>query len=267
MTTSPEPGPTRGGLTIGQAAAFAGVTIKTIRHYHRSGLLDEPRRDRSGYRRYSSADLYRLVQVRTLAEAGVALAEIGDLLDADPEAFADTVADVGRQLDDRIAALLARRELLHRLADGDRALLPDRACAVLERFTALGFRPDYVAAQREALVLARALAPVLFDAHVAQLEQRLGDPTYVELQQRSWDAMAWAPEDPRLPGLADALAENLLSDRALLQAHAAVFATPDAVTRYGLVNNHRADLMPTLARLTELVEDRLRAAGLPVPRQ
>ncbi|HEX4226607.1 MAG TPA: MerR family transcriptional regulator, partial [Pseudonocardiaceae bacterium] len=52
------------GITIGQAAAFAGVTIKTIRHYHVHGLVQEPERDSSGYRRYGSTDLLRLVQVR-----------------------------------------------------------------------------------------------------------------------------------------------------------------------------------------------------------
>jgi hypothetical protein len=35
------------GVTIGQAAAFAEVTVKTVRHYHLHGLLDEPRRDSS----------------------------------------------------------------------------------------------------------------------------------------------------------------------------------------------------------------------------
>jgi DNA-binding transcriptional MerR regulator len=36
------------GLTIGQAAAFAGVTVKTVRHCHRLGLVEEPERDGSG---------------------------------------------------------------------------------------------------------------------------------------------------------------------------------------------------------------------------
>ncbi|WP_372352877.1 MerR family transcriptional regulator [Streptomyces sp. KL116D] len=48
-----------------------------MRHYHRLGLVDEPERDRSGYRRYGSPDMVRLVQVRTLAGAGVPLVEIG----------------------------------------------------------------------------------------------------------------------------------------------------------------------------------------------
>ncbi len=256
-----------GGLTIGQAAAFAGVTIKTVRHYHRLGLVDEPRRDTSGYRRYTSTDLLRLVQVRALAEAGVPLAEVGDLLDADPERFAAALSDVERQLTDRIGELVARRDTLHRLADGDRALLPDRACAFLDRFTELGFCPDFVASQREGLILARALAPEFFDGFLTQLEHRLDDPEYVELQKRSWDALSWHPDDPRLDELATALADNLMTNRALMEAQADFFSTPDATTRYELINNHRADQAPTLARLTALIEARLRAAGIEIPYQ
>src|SRR6185437_8181186 len=130
------------GLTIGQAAAFADVTVKMVRVYHQHGLIDEPRRDSSGYRRYGSADLLRLIQVRTLAGAGVPLAEIGDLLDADPEKFAAALDDVHRRLTERIEDLIARRDTLHRLDHGDRALLPDRACALLDRLADLGFSSD-----------------------------------------------------------------------------------------------------------------------------
>ena len=181
------------GLTIGQAAAFVGVTIKTVRHYHRLGLVAEPERDGSGYRRYRSADLLRLVQVRTLAGAGVPLAEIGDLLDADPERFAAALDDVHRRLTERIEDLIARRDTLHRLDHGDRALLPDRACAVLDRLPGLGFSPDYVAGQREALVLARALVPEIFDSFLTRLEHSLDDPEFVELTKRGWDARSWDP--------------------------------------------------------------------------
>lgn len=71
----------RGGLTIDEAGAFAGVTIATVRLYHQCGLVAEPEPDGSGCRRYRSAELLRLVQVRTLAGAGLPLAEIGDLLE------------------------------------------------------------------------------------------------------------------------------------------------------------------------------------------
>lgn len=252
------------GLTIGQAAAYVGITVKTVRHYHRLGLVAEPVRDSSGYRRYRSAELLRLVQVRTLAGAGVPLAEVGDLLDAGPERFAAAVADVRRRLTERIEDLVARRDTLHRLADGDRALLPDRACAVLDRLAGAGFDPEYVTAQREALVLSRALLPELFDSFLDRLDHALDDPEYVALTKRGLAAMSWEPDDPRIEELASALAANLLADRERL---AAPVSRPGAAARYGLVNHHRAAGHPVLGRLNALVEAKLRSAGVDLPRQ
>ncbi|QUX25502.1 MULTISPECIES: MerR family transcriptional regulator [Nocardiopsis] len=252
------------GVTIGQAAAFAGVTVKTVRHYHRLGLLAEPRRDGSGYRRYGSDDLLRLVQARTLATAGVPLSEIASLLDADPERFADALADVERRLTDRITDLIARRDALYRLAD-DRALLSDRALAVLDRMAGLGFGPDYVAGQREALVLFRALAPEGLDHFLTNLEHRLDDPGYVDLIKRSVAAESWEPEDPRIEELATAIAANLLADRELLAVPAGFRIGPDTATRYGMIDHHREDRSPAWARLNALVEAELRSAGVPIP--
>lgn len=255
------------GLTIGQAAAHVGVTIKTVRHYHRLGLVAEPDRDGSGYRRYGSGELFRLVQVRTLAVAGVPLAEIGDLLDAGPETFAATLDDVHQQLTERIQELTARRDRLHRLDHGDRALLPDRACAVLARLADLGFGDDYVSCQREALVLTRALVPEIFDTFLARLEDALDDPEAVELTKQGWEARSWDPDDPRIDELASRTADNLLTNRALLTMPAEFRDQADAASRYGLVNHHREDTAPSVARLNALVEARLRAAGIAVPPQ
>ena len=38
-------------LTIGELASYAGVTVRAVRRYHAKGLLPEPERDHSGYRR------------------------------------------------------------------------------------------------------------------------------------------------------------------------------------------------------------------------
>ncbi|WP_425302036.1 MerR family DNA-binding transcriptional regulator [Nocardia farcinica] len=51
-------------LTIGELAAHAGVTV---RHNHAKGLLAEPERDHSGYRRYPAAAVVELIRIRTLA--------------------------------------------------------------------------------------------------------------------------------------------------------------------------------------------------------
>ncbi|MGG2459816.1 MerR family transcriptional regulator [Streptomyces sp. RGM 3693] len=255
------------GVTIGQAAVFVGVTVKTVRHYHKLGVVEEPERDSSGYRRYGSADLLRLVQVRTLAAAGVPLAEIGPLLDADAEQFAAVLADVEQQLTERIADLITRRDTLHRLADGDRALLPDRAVALLERMPDLGLGPDYVVAQREALVLARALVPEGFDGFLTQLEHWLDDPEYIDLTKRGQEAETWEPDDPRIEELATAMADRYLANPALLGNPTSLRAWTKASAQYRLINNHREDQAPISARLTALTEAKLRSAGVSIPRR
>ncbi|MEV6040448.1 MerR family transcriptional regulator [Nonomuraea sp. NPDC052116] len=254
------------GVTIGQAAAFVGITVKTVRHYHKLGLVKEPERDSSGYRRYGSADLLRLVQVRTLAGAGVPLAEIGPMLDADPALFTAALADVERQLDERIEELIARRDTLRRLADGDRALLPDRAVVLLERLSGLGFPADEVAATREGWVLARALVPEGFDDYLTHVEHALDDTRFVALIKRGAEAAAWEPDDPRLAELATAMADHFLANPAHLKIVTGLQARTEAATRYKLIALHGEEQGSAAARGVSLVETKLRAAGVHIPR-
>ena len=107
-------------VSIGQLAAYAGVTIKAIRHYHRRGLLAEPPRDSSGYRRYRAEHAIDLVKIKTLAEAGVPLARIKELLAADPDRFAAAIAEIDRTLQQRADHLQRTRERIARLRVGDR---------------------------------------------------------------------------------------------------------------------------------------------------
>ncbi|MEU7748457.1 MerR family transcriptional regulator [Nonomuraea sp. NPDC049158] len=254
------------GVTIGQAAAFVGVTVKTVRHYHKLGLVKEPERDSSGYRRYGSAELLRLVQVRTLAAAGVPLAEIGPLLDADPALFTAALADVERQLDERIEELIARRDTLRRLADGDQALLPDRAVALLERLSGLGFSAAEAAAAREGWVLARALVPEGFDDYLTHVEHALEDTRFVALIKRGAEATDWAPDDPRIAELATAMAEHFLANPAHLKIVTGLQARTEAATRYKLIALHGEEQGSAAAQGIALVETKLRAAGVPIPR-
>ncbi|MFD3508583.1 MerR family DNA-binding transcriptional regulator [Nocardia sp. NPDC058666] len=253
------------GVTIGQAAVFAGVTIKTVRHYEKNGLLTEPARDSSGYRRYGSAELLRLVQVRTLAAAGVPLAEIGALLDADAATFATELADVERRLSDHIDELIARRDTLHRLADGDRTLLPDRAVALLARLPGLGFAPADVAAAREGWVLAKALVPEGFDDYVANVENALDDPEFIALHHRAAEAATLAPHDPRVDEIATAVADHYLANPAHLEIVTGLQARTEAATRYKLIRHHGEEPESTPARMAALVEAKLRAAGVRIP--
>ncbi|WP_150253957.1 MerR family transcriptional regulator [Nocardiopsis deserti] len=253
------------GVTIGQAAAFANITIKTVRHYHKLGLVGEPARDSSGYRRYSSAQLLRLMQVRTLAAAGVPLADIGSLLDSDAASFAAALDDVERHLTERIVELTTRRDMLHRLVSGDRTLLPDRAVAMLEGMPALGFTPEDVRTARESFVLAKALVPEGFDDYLTDIEHALRDPHFVELTKRSAGIIGWAPDDPRVAELATDMAEYYLANPAQLRIVTGLQAPTETATRYRLIAHHGEEQDSAAARLASLVETKLRSAGIDLP--
>ena len=82
-------------MNVGDVAALAGVTVRTLHHYDRIGLLSPSERTSAGYRRYTPSDLDRLHQVLVYRELGFPLEEIATLLD-DPAA--DPVAHLRRQL-------------------------------------------------------------------------------------------------------------------------------------------------------------------------
>ena len=50
-------------MNVGEVAALAGVTVRTLHHYDRIGLLSPSGRTAAGYRQYAPADLDRLHQV------------------------------------------------------------------------------------------------------------------------------------------------------------------------------------------------------------
>jgi DNA-binding transcriptional MerR regulator len=67
------------GYRIHEFASLAGVTVKTLHHYDRVGLL-KPRRTASRYRVYAGPDLERLRQILALRFLGLPLRRIRELL-------------------------------------------------------------------------------------------------------------------------------------------------------------------------------------------
>jgi len=94
---------------VQQFAALAGVTVKTLHHYDRLGLL-RPQRTPAGYRVYSDADLQRLAQIAALKLVGVPLKEIAPLLQGRSQPL-DEVLRSQRQV------LMLKREALDRAID------------------------------------------------------------------------------------------------------------------------------------------------------
>lgn len=136
-------------LTIGQLAGHVGVTVRTVRHYHAKGLLPEPERDASGYRRYGAKAVVDLIKIRTLADAGVPLPRVKELLEANAEQFARAVAEIDRRLRAEIRERQRHRERISRLAAGDSLALPREAVDYLDRMRELGVPERMVEGERD----------------------------------------------------------------------------------------------------------------------
>jgi DNA-binding transcriptional MerR regulator len=104
-------------MRVGDVAALAGVSVRTLHHWDAVGLLVPSGRTSTGYRTYDSADLERLQQVLTYRELGFGLDEVARLLD-DPTV--DPLEHLRRQrslLADRIARLQSVAALVHRAVE------------------------------------------------------------------------------------------------------------------------------------------------------
>ncbi|WP_433287746.1 MerR family transcriptional regulator [Micromonospora sp. CA-244673] len=190
-------------ITIGQLAEYAGVTVKAVRHYHQRGLLAEPERDSSGYRRYTAEDAIALVKIRTLAEAGVPLARVGDLLDADPDALTAAIAEIDHGLRERIAQLQRTLDQLAQLRGGDRLFVSPEAAALLDDLRELGVSERQIRLERDGWILMRTASPEDASRWTAEKRELLTDPDFRALYLDHDAAYDWSPDDPRLPALAE----------------------------------------------------------------
>jgi MerR family transcriptional regulator, copper efflux regulator len=91
-------------LTIGQAAAAAGLTRKAVRVYEAKGLLPPASRTPSGYRLYDDHDIERLTFIRRARALGLHLADIRKIL-AIRSGGSRPCAAVRDMIDDRITDL------------------------------------------------------------------------------------------------------------------------------------------------------------------
>jgi len=63
-----------------ELAKKAGVTVETLRYYHKEALLAEPQKTAAGYRQYTEADLQRVLFIKRCQGLGFTLKEIKELL-------------------------------------------------------------------------------------------------------------------------------------------------------------------------------------------
>lgn len=239
-------------LTIGRLAAYAGVTVRAVRRYHKIGLMPEPARDRSGYRSYDTAAITRLIRIHALADAGVPLARVQELLDAGPAEFAAGVEQIDREMCAEIRRLQGARRRLAQLADGEQLALPASVVGYLDRLRDMGIEERYIAVERDAWVMVAAQVPDQIDAVMAKKHEDLGDPDMVKLYHLLSNAFDCQPDDPRVVEVADIL------ERLRFRAMAAGELTFDGVDENlaAVLDAAMRQSSPAAGRLIEILEER-----------
>lgn len=264
-------------LRIGEVAKLLGVTTKTVRHYHKVGLLAEPRRTAGGYRLYGAGDLLRLHRIRRLQALGLSLKQIGAMLGApaDEHSLRDVLRSLHQELSAQIAALEGRRERIARLLAGDLPAAIDRPSAapptleMLERMLeehlpevspALRRQEEGLWAILDAFEWPEGLGEVwrnvagYYTAHPEQLRQ-------LHALSERMVALAGLPEDA--PEIAQLAAEcaRYLRDNPLPPELAGAMPTLDGALAGTLGDLLGAELSPAQRRLMKLVQRHGAATG------
>ncbi|WP_049574038.1 MerR family transcriptional regulator [Streptomyces sp. SBT349] len=218
-------------MRIGELAALAGVTTRTVRHYHRIGLLPESGRRANGYRTYALKDAVRLSRIRRLTDLGLSLDEVRDALDDEAgndlrEVLAELDADLARQEEairrrrSRLAELLARAEAAGGLpAEGP--VSPELAAFFAEMALTSaklpGPEPAMAAKERELLALLENVRSGESQDWLSGLLRSVGPGE--EGMRRAYDlyarmdALAAAgPDDPRVGEVARDIADSIPAD-------------------------------------------------------
>ncbi|MGW0787614.1 MerR family transcriptional regulator [Streptomyces sp. NPDC002911] len=232
-----------------QLAEVAGTTLKTVRHYHKVGLLDEPERTANGYKRYGAKHLVRLLRIRRLVELGVPLSDIPSV-EAAPD---ERVEQILRALDAELAASIERQQ---RMRQELAAILDNQASIDLPT----GFRTladDLPEAHRSFLL---AYSSVLTPSARSALQEQLSVPRS-EVGAEFEALPADAPEDVR-QRLAERLvpeartqqeAHPLLGDLEASSCRAA--ATTQSVLAHAVVEFYNEAHIDVLQRLSALLSE------------
>jgi DNA-binding transcriptional MerR regulator len=176
-------------LQAQQFAELAGVTVRTLHHYDRLGLL-RARRTESGYRVYRESDLERLEQIVALKFVGLPLKRIKTLLDRDNLELAEALPRQRLVLEEK-------RKLI------DRAI---HAIQDAERTLATGRRPDAAILKKIIEVIEMQDNPNWSEKYYSQealekLKKREWTPAMQEETTKKWselfrDVEAALDEDP-----------------------------------------------------------------------
>jgi DNA-binding transcriptional MerR regulator len=104
-------------LTTGDMARLSQSTLRTVRFYEESGILEPAQRTEGGHRLFASHELDKLRLVTDLRNAGLTLDEIKHLLEIKSRSGSGALAsrELGAQIDAQIQLMSQRIRLLERV--------------------------------------------------------------------------------------------------------------------------------------------------------
>lgn len=146
---------------VSDFAEKAGVTVRTLHHYDRLGLLKPSGRTEAGYRLYGERDFGRLQQIVTLKFIGLPLRQIKDLLDGIDLDLASTLRLQRRLLLEKRLQLEAA---IQAIEEAERSLKASRVpnltalkkiIEVMERQTAMEWTKKYYSEEAQAKIAER----------------------------------------------------------------------------------------------------------------
>lgn len=97
----------QGYMTVGEAAKKMDVTVRTLQHYNREGLLSPSALSEGGRRLYTDKDIVKLHQILSLKHLGFSLTDIKNRLIP-----LDTAAEIAAVLTEQAAAVKQKIESL-----------------------------------------------------------------------------------------------------------------------------------------------------------
>lgn len=109
-------------LTVKETAAISGVSVRTLHHYHKLGLLPPAQVTAAGYRLYGGEELARLQQILLYKELGFSLEEIRGLLGCGQGALRDALEKQALLLELKRQRLGRLIELTNKLLKGERSM-------------------------------------------------------------------------------------------------------------------------------------------------
>jgi MerR family transcriptional regulator, thiopeptide resistance regulator len=135
--------------TVGAVADLTGISVRTLHHYDRIGLVVPSVRTAAGYRRYTDADIERLHLVLVYRSVGMPLDEIRTLLD---DANADVLEHLRRQRElllEQADRLQHTIKAVEELMNAHRSGIQLTAQEQVEIFGTTAFSEEYAAEAKE----------------------------------------------------------------------------------------------------------------------